>query len=65
MKHHYLKSKAAGKDVEIDEVELKKDFDKQHWVHKVDDRADHKDLENCIELLVTFYSKRAQSVVLK
>ena len=31
-------------------------------MHKIDDRIDHEDLDNCVNMLVEFYHERANSV---
>ena len=29
----------------LDEADLRKDFESKHWVHKVDEKIDHAELE--------------------
>lgn len=59
---------SAGNDNEDkmpSEAELRKEFESKHWVHKVDERVDHTELEECIHLMGTFYKQRADTVVIK
>ena len=49
----------------FNEADLRKEFDSKHWAHKVDERIDHDDLEECINMLTTFYQERAESVLVK
>lgn len=39
----------------FNEADSRTEFDGKHWVHKVDERIDHADLEECMHMLTTFY----------
>ena len=49
---------------QLNDTDLRIEFDSKHWVHKVDERVDHADLEECVHMIVTFYKERADSVMM-
>ena len=54
------REKRQAKDLTAEEEKsLQESFDKLHWVKKIDERVDHAELSQCLEIINNFYQEQA------